>query len=417
MDVPRKSAARKRRIRRIILMVVIIGVAGGITYAVSRLEKADPGVEITTLLMDTVKRGTIPRQVRGLGVLVPEEIRWIPAATDGRVERILIKPGTTVTADTVIMELSNPTVVRDSLDADSQLKASEAELKRLEIHLQSEYLRQKAESAKVQSDYSQAKLQADTHEGLAKDGLIANLTAKLSRVNEQELANRNSIEKERLDIMTDSIKAQIAVQREQVDQRRALYQLRRGQLDALHVRAGISGVLQQVPVQEGEQVGPAAKLARVARPDKLKAELKIAETQTKDLELGQRTSVDTRTGIVIGYVSRIDPASENGTVKVDIRLEGDLPRGARPDQSVEGTIELERLEDILYVGRPVHGQENSTIGLFKYDPQTGRASRVQVRLGRSSVSTIEILEGLQLGDQVVLSDMSQWDGYERVRVN
>lgn len=416
MDIPRKSAARKRLIRRVTFGVVGAGVIVVITIVVSGLKPAAPSVDFATLWPDTVKRGPMVRQVRGLGTLVPEQIRWVPAISEGVVERILVQVGTAVKPDTVLVELSNPEIERDVVDAESQLRAAEAEYARLEVQVQSDLLRQQAEAARIQSEYSQAKLRADTEEGLAKQGLIAELTAKLSRVAEQELANRNKIEQQRLAQAAETIKATLAVQRAQVEQRRALYRLRKGQLEALQVRAGIEGVLQQLPIDlVGQRVSPGTNLARVSQPGKLKAELRIAETQARDVQLGQIAMIDTRNGIIPGRVSRTDPAAQNGTVTVDVALDGELPRGARPDLNVEGTIELERLDDVLYIGRPVSGQENSTIGLFKVDADRKGAGRVQVRLGRASVSTIEVLEGLQVGDQVILSDMSAWDAFDRIR--
>lgn len=416
MDIPRKSAARRRQIRRIAYGVVGVGVIVVISVGVSRLKPAAPSVDYGTLWPDTVKRGPMVRQVRGLGTLVPEQIRWVPAISEGVVERILVQVGTAVKPDTVLVELSNPEIERDVVDSESQLKAAEAEYARLEVQVQSDLLRQRAEAARIQSEYSQAKLRADTEEGLAAQGLIAELTAKLSRVAEQELANRNRIEQQRLTQAEETIKATLAVQRAQVDQRKALYRLRKSQLDALQVRAGIEGVLQQLPIDlVGQRVSPGTNLARVSQPGKLKAELRIAETQARDVLLGQVAMIDTRNGIIPGHVSRTDPAAQNGTVTVDVALDGELPRGARPDLNVEGTIELERLDDVLYIGRPVSGQENSTIGLFKVDPDRKGAGRVTVRLGRASVSTIEVLEGLQVGDQVILSDMSAWDAFDRIR--
>lgn len=417
MDVPRRSAVRKRRIRRILYGVAGVILIGAITLGVSRLKPAAPSVERATTLIDTVKRGTMLRQVRGLGTLVPEEIRWIPAVTQGRVERIIVKPGATVKAQTVIIELSNPELEQAALDAESQLKAARAEHTSLRIRLERQLLDQKATAATVRTDYNTAKLQAEVNEELAKQGLIPDLTLRVSRMRAEELAIRNQIEENRLSISGEETKALLAQQQETLEQRRAVYELRKSQLDALRVRPGIDGVLQVVQVQVGQQVTPGTNLARVADPTKLKAELKIAETQAKDILIGQPVSIDTRNGVVPGRVSRIDPSVQSGTRTVDAELEGDLPKGAVPDLSVDGTIQLEKLENILYVARPVHGQENSTVGLFKLDGDGRGAARVQVRLGRSSVITIEILEGLKEGDQVILSDTSQWDNNERIRLD
>jgi len=417
MDVARPDRARKRRIRRIIYVVLALAIIPVITLALARLKPAAPTVERATVWLDTVKRGSIPRNVRGLGTLVPEEIIWIPATTDGRVERRLVLPGTVLKPDTVILELSNPELEQALLDAEWKLKAAEADLANLRVKLESERLTQQAQAATVRSDYQQARLQADRDAELNRLGLLADLNTKLSRAKAEDLANRDKIEQKRLEIGLDAIRAQVAVQQSTVEQLRALRALRRSQVEALKVRAGIEGVLHQVPVEVGQRVTVGTNLARVAQPHKLKAELKIAETQAKDIQIGQKAEVDTRNGIILGRVSRIDPAVQQGTVTVDVRLEGELPPGARPDLSVDGTIEIETLVNVLYVGRPTFGQPNSTVGLFRLEPDGKHASRVQVKLGRSSVNNVEILDGLRLGDQVILSDMSAWDAYDRIRLN
>ncbi|MBZ5536340.1 MAG: efflux RND transporter periplasmic adaptor subunit [Acidobacteriia bacterium] len=417
MDIPRKSAARQRLIKRIIYITIAIILISATTVVLSRLKPAAPTVERATVWIDTVKRGPMLRQVRGLGTLVPEEIRWIPATTEGRVERRLIDPGTQVRPNSVLLELSNPTLVQVALDAEMQVKGAEARLADLRVTLQSQQLTQKAGAAQVEAEYKQAQLRADTDAELARQGLTADLNRQLSALAAEQLGNRNRIEKERLAISGDSIKAQLAVQQAEVERLRALADLKRQQVDQLHVRAGLEGVLQQVPVEIGQQVTAGTNLARVAEPRKLKAELKIAETQAKDVQIGQVASIDTRNGIISGHVVRIDPAVVAGTVTVDVKLEGALPDGARPDLSVEGTIELERLTDVVYVGRPVQGQAFSTVGLFKLVEDGKDAIRVPVKLGRSSVNTIEIVEGLQVGDQVILSDMSAQDRSDRIRLN
>ncbi len=419
MDIPRKSAARARKIRRILYLLASLLLIFLMTVGLSRLKPAAPTVERSTVWPDTVKRGSMLRQVRGIGTLVPEEIRWIPAANEGRVERILVLPGTPVKVDTVILELSNPELELEALDAEFQLKAAEAGYTDLKVKLESQHLDQQAAVAKVQAEYHQAKLQADRDEVLAKEGLAPDLTYQLSKVIAEELANRYKIEKQRLDISSESIQAQLAAQQVKVEQQRALFQLKRSQVEELRVRPGIEGMLQQVAVQVGQRVIPGlgTNLARVADQSRLKAEIKIAETQAKDIQIGQPATIDTRNGLIPGSVMRIDPAVLNGTVTVDVRLEGPLPKGARPDLSVDGTIELERLEDVLYVGRPAFGQEKSTVTLFKVIEDGKSAVRVQVKFGRSSVNTIEILEGVNVGDQVILSDMSAWDGHDRIRLN
>jgi len=417
MDIPRKTSSRRRHIKRALYILVAAGLITVITVGLSRLKPAAPTVERATVWIDTVKRGSMLRQVRGLGTLVPEEIRWIPAVTQGRVERIVVRPGAMVKADTVLLELSNPQVEQDALEADSQLKAAEAALTNLREQLKSQLMTQESVVASVQADYNTAKLELEVNEELAKQGLVPSLTLKRSRVRAEELANRYRIEQERYKILSSTINTQLAVQEAEVERRRALAQLRRTEVEALKVRARVDGVLQQLPVEVGQQVGPVTNLARVSDPRRLKAEIRIAETQAKDILIGQRALIDTRNGIIPGRVTRIDPASQNGTVAVDVALEGELPRGARPDLSVDGTIELERLEDVLYVGRPAFGQEKSTVTIFKLIEGGREAIKVQVKLGRSSVNTIEIVEGLQVGDQVVLSDMSAWDVVDRIRLN
>jgi len=417
MDIPRPTAARRRRIRRIIYVLLVLAAIPLITWALSRLKPAAPTVERATVWLDTVKRGPMLRNVRGLGTLIPEDILWIPATTDGRVEQRLALPGTWLKPDTVIFILSNPELQQTTLDAEWKLKAAEAESTNLRVKLQSERLNQQALAATMRSDYQQAKLQADRDAELNKLGLLANLNMALSRTKAEDLANRDQIEQKRLEIGTEAIQAQLAVQKATVEQLRALYQLKLSQVEALKVRAGVEGMLQQLQVDVGERVAIGTKLARVAQPKKLKAELKIPETQAKDIQIGQKAEIDTRNGIIAGRVSRIDPAVVSGTVTVDAKLEGELPQGARPDLSVDGTVEIEKLTDVLYVGRPTYGQTNSQVGLFKLEPDGKGAIRVQVKLGRSSVNTIEILEGLRVGDQVILSDMSAWDAYDRIRLN
>jgi HlyD family secretion protein len=417
MDIPRPDVARKRRLRRVMYGVAGIILVPLITWGLSTLKPAAPTVEKATVWTDTVKRGPMLIQVRGLGTLVPEEILWIPATTDGRVVRRFVLPGSPVTADTVVLELTNPELEQLALDAEWQLRAAQAQLNSLKAQLESQLLDQKAAAATVQSEYQQAKLNAEKDEELAKLGLGASLNVKLSKAKAEALTTRNSIEQQRLQVSSDSVKAQLDAQKARVEQLRALYELKRTQLDSLRVRAGAEGVLQELPVEVGQRVTAGTILAKVAQPTRLKAQLKIPETQAKDVQIGQVASIDTRNGIIPGSVMRVDPAVQNGTVTVDVKLEGALPKGARPDLSVDGTIEIERLRDVLYVGRPAFGQPNSTVGIFKLEAGGKEATRVQVKLGRSSVNTIEILSGLQLGDQVILSDMSAWDAFNRIRLN
>jgi HlyD family secretion protein len=417
MDIPRPGVARQKRIRRTLYGAMAAGAILLITLGLSRLKPAAPTVERATVWIDQVKRGPMLRQVRGLGTLVPEEIRWIPALTPGRVERIVTLPGTELKPDTVILELSNPELELEALDAESQLRAAEAQRTELKVRLRSQHLDQQAAAARVQAEFNQAKLRADADELLAQQGLLAEINYKVSRGTADELANRHRIEQERLAIADEAIQAQIAVQDAQVEQRRAFARLKRSQVQALRVRGGLAGMLQQVGVEVGQQVTPGTNLARVAQPEKLKAVIRIAETQAKDVQIGQVAAIDTRNGVVPGSVARIDPAVQNGTVTVDVALGGTLPKGARPDLTVDGTIELERLEDVLFVGRPAQGQPESLVGLFRLAADTGEASRVKVKLGRASVNTIEVVEGLKEGDQVILSDTSAWDAFDRIRLN
>jgi len=417
MDIPRPNVAKEKRKKRIIYSVVAVVVLVGITVGLSRLKPAAPTVDRNLVWVDTVKRGPMVRQVRGLGTLVPEEIRWIAARTQGRVDKIILRPGAIVETGTLILELANPDVESNAANAESQLRAAEAQLVNVSTQLQSGLLAAEANFARSKSAFETTKLRADVQQELFRDGLVSELELKLSQANANDAATTYEIEKKRYEFAKDSIKPQLAVQEAEVERLRSMSKLRRDELDALKVRASMAGVLSALPVEVGAQVGPGTNLARVADPTKLKAEVRIAETQAKDITIGQIASVDTRNGIVEGRVVRIDPAVQNGTVTVDVTLSGELPRGARPDLSVDGTIELERLDDVIFVGRPAFGQEKSTVGIFRLASEGGEASRVQVQLGRSSVNTIEILTGLQPGDRVILSDMSQWDANDRIRLN
>lgn len=419
MDIQRPaSVARKKKMKQVAFAVAGLLVIGLVSVVLARLKPAAPTVERATVWVDSVKRGDMLRQVRGLGTLVPvdEARRWIPASTQGRVERIVLRPGADVGPDTIVLELSDPLAMQLLDEAQQQFLAAEADLASLEAKLQTDRLNQRSVAATVEADFEQARLEKEVNEDLARDGLVSNLILKQSTVRADSLSTRNRLEQERVKVAEDNIRAQLKAQQARIDQLRSLVTLRREQVDKLRVRAGMHGVLEQVPVEVGQQVAPGTNLARVADPTRLKAELRIAETQARDLTIGQVASVDTRNGIIPGKVVRIDPAAQNGTVTVDVQLEGPLPRGARPDLSVDGTVELERLVNVLYVGRPAFGQEQSTVGLFKLDPATGEAARVQVQLGRSSVNTIEVMSGLADGDQVVLSDMSAWDQFDRIRL-
>lgn len=417
MDVPRKGAKRSRIIKRAIFVLLILVAIPLITYGLSKMKPAAPPVERSSVWIDTVKRGPMLRQERGLGTLVPEEILWIPAITEGRVEKLILRPGAQVNRNSVILEMSNPELTLAMNDFEWQVKAAEASLIDLKVKLQSQLLEQRAKLAQLQSELVQAKLKFERDEKLFQEGLTPDLTLQLSKATAEELKHRYELDKERLEISNQSIDAQLAAQQVQIDKLKAQYKLKKDQVDGLRIRAGTEGVLQEMTLQVGQRVTPGTILAKVAQPQRLKAELKIAETRAKDIIIGQLAIIDTRNGTVEGRVSRIDPAVVNGTVTVDVRIDGKLPDGARPDLSVDGTVEIERLSDVVFVGRPVFGQANSLVTLFRLDPGTKEASRIQVKLGRSSVNTIEILEGLRVGDQVILSDMSAWDAHNRIRLN
>jgi multidrug resistance efflux pump len=419
MDIARPDIKRQKRRRQIVGLVIGVALLGLVTVGVARLKPAAPEVERSTVWTDTVKRGPMLRQVRGLGSLIPSQefTRQIPAETEATVVRIRMLPGSQVKADSTLLEMSNPQVEQAALDARLQLKAAEAEYQSLRVKLQSDLMNQKAGAATVTADYSQAKLQSETDKALYDLGVISGLAYKASKGKADELTTRNNIEDERLSINQKAIESQMAEQQAKVDQMRALAELKQKQLDALKVRAGIDGVLVDLPLQVGQHVLPGAMLAKVVQPNHLIAELKIAETQARDIQIGLPSMVDTHNGTVPGTVMRVDPAVQNGTVTVDVQLTGELPKGARPDLSVDGTIDLERLENVLYVGRPAFGQENSTISLFKLDAAGNGAVRVPVKVGRASVNSIQIIEGLHEGDTVILSDMSRSDNTDRIRLD
>src|SRR5262245_38662207 len=417
MDIARPPEVLQRRRRRRIAVGVAIslGVIGA-TVALARLKPAAPTVDGGTLWIDTVKRGTIFRQVRGTGVLVPDDIRWITALTEGRVERVPARPGTVVEPDTVLLELSNPQTDQTALTADLDLKAARAQYEVLKADLERDLLAQRAAAATVDADAAQAIMDADANDAMAKEGLISAIIAKQTRLKADLNTARQKLEHSRLANSEQSVAARLEVQRAEVERRQTMATLRRNEDLGLKVRTGMAGVLQEVPVDVGQRIGPGTNLARVADPSRLRAQLQIAETQVKDVAVSQLAEIDTRSGIAKGHVVRIDPAAKNGTVTVDVVLDEELPRGSRPDMTVDGTIQLERMENILYVGRPAVGQEQAKTSLFKLTADGANANLTPVELGRSSVNTIEILRGLNVGDRVVLSDMSQWDGYERVRL-
>ncbi len=418
MDIARPEFKLQKRRRQIVLFAVGAVLVVAMSIGVMRLKPAAPSVERGTVWTDVVKRGSMLRQVRGPGSLMPvqEAVRQIPAETEATVVRIRVLPGTQVQADTVLLEMSNPQVEQAAIDAQLQLKAVEAEYKSLRVSLDSNLMTQKAGAATVNADYSQAQRQADTDKALYELGVISGLAYKSSKGRADELTTRNDLEGQRLAINKKAIETQLAQEQAKVDQARTLASLKQKQLGALRVRAGISGVLVDLPMQVGQHVQPGTMLAKVVQPEHLMAGLKIAETQARDVQFGEPASIDTHNGIIAGTVMRVDPAVQNGTVTVDVKLTGELPKGARPDLSVDGTIDLERLDNVLYVGRPAFGQENSTVSLFKLDADGKEAMRVPVKVGRESVNSIQIFEGLHEGDTVILSDMSRWDKTDRIRL-
>jgi multidrug efflux pump subunit AcrA (membrane-fusion protein) len=418
MDIARPEFKRQKLRRTIALAAVAIVVIAALTIFVWRLRPAAPSVERGTVWTDTVKHGSMLRQVRGPGSLVPtqEAVRQIPAETEATVVRIRVLPGSQVKADTILLEMSNPPAEQAAVDARLQLQAAEAEYQSFKVKLDSDLMTQRAGAATVNADYSQAKRQADTDKALFELGVISGLAYKSSQGKADELTTRNDLEEQRLVINRKAIETQLAQEQAKVDEARTLAELKQKQLDALKVRAGIDGVLVDLPLQVGQHVMPGAMLAKVVQPDHLMASLKIAETSARDVQFGEPAAIDTHNGIISGTVMRVDPAVQNGTVTVDVQLTSALPKGARPDLSVDGTIDLERLDNILYVGRPAFGQENSTISLFKLDADGKEAERVPVKVGRESVNSIQVFEGLHEGDTVILSDMSRWDKTDRIRL-
>lgn len=418
MDIARPEFKTQKRRRQAIIITVVVLALAAVSFGVMRLKPAAPTVERGTVWTDTVKRGPMLRQVRGLGSLVPtqESVRQIPAETEATVVRILMLPGSQVKANTILVEMSNPQTEQAAVDADLQYKAAEAEYQSLRMKLDSDLMNQKAGAATVHADHSQAQRQAETDQALYQLGVISGLAYKTSKDKADELTTRNDLEDQRLTANQRAIASQMAEQQAKVDQMKTLARLKQEQLDALKVRAGIDGVLVDLPLQVGQHVLPGVMLAKVVEPNHLMATLKVAETQARDVQIGEPASIDTHNGVIAGTVMRVDPGVQNGTVTVDVKLTGDLPKGARPDLSVDGTIDLERMDNVLYVGRPAFGQENSTISLFKLDPDGQGAVRVPVQVGRASVNSIQVIEGLHEGDTVILSDMSRWDKTDRVRL-
>ncbi len=415
VDIARPSQARKKRIKRILYAAVAVIAIGGISLGVSKLKPAAPTVDRAVVWIDAVKKGSMLRQVRGSGVLTPEDIRWIPAQTQGRVEEIVLRPGAQVKPDTVILVLSNPDLTQTVREAELAYRSAQAAYDNRKAELQSALLSEEASTASIESQYQQAVLDRDANEELYKEKLVPELTVKQKRSTADDLSNRLKVEQNRLKITREGMSSQLAPQEADVNQKKSAWDLSRQKLEDLKVKAGMTGTLTIIAVERGAQVAPGTNLARVANPNLLKAELRIAETQTKDIRIGQYAEIDTRNGTVKGHVSRMDPSSTGGTVGVDVSMDEALPAGARPDLSVDGTIQLEKLENIVYVGRPAFGQENSTVTIFKVQP-SGEAIATKVKLGRASVNTIEVVEGLSPGDSVILSDMSQYDAFDRVQL-
>jgi multidrug efflux pump subunit AcrA (membrane-fusion protein) len=419
MDISRPDLKAKKRRRQLVTIAIGLVVVAVVTFFVMRLKPASPTVDRSVVWTDTVKRGPMVVQVRGLGTLVPREdaIRQIPAQTEATVVRIRTLPGSIVKPDTILMELSDPQLSQEAIDAELSLKEARADLSNVQVKVQSDLMGQKSAAATVNADYQQAQRQARTDKSLYSLGVISGLAYNGSQGKADELTTREKLQEQTVDINEKAIDSQLAVQQAKVAQAQAIYQLKQQQLDALKVRAGIAGVLTDLPLAVGQHVTVGTMLAQVVQPNQLKAQLKIAETQARDILIGQPASIDTHNGLADGKVSRIDPAVQNGTVTVDVELVGPLPNGVRTDLSVDGVIDLERLKDVLYVGRPAFGSEKSTISLFRLDPDGKGASRVPVKVGSVSVNAIQVLAGLHEGDSVILSDMSRYDTTDRIRLD
>jgi HlyD family secretion protein len=405
--------------RRILYAVSALVVVVVITGALARLKPAAPSVDKATVWPDTVKRGAMLIDVRGLGTLVPETIDVISAPVDGVVKQRYLLPGTPVKTDTVIMDLTNPQLEQEVMDAQYQLRGAQATYEETKALLENQLMDKRTTAAGIRSQYQTADLQRQTQEELFKDGLTPELQMKTAEVQSAELKKQDELAEKEVETFQNSMESQLAVQEATIEQKKALYDLYSSQLQQMHVRAGIDGMFQELDVDVGQRVTQGTPLAKVTQPTKLKAQLKIAETQAKDVQIGQKAEVDTHNGIIKGTVERKDPSVINGTVTVDVKLEGTLPSGAVPDLSVEGTVEIERLTDVLYVGRPVHGEPNTQVGLFKVEgpwSDAKEAVRVQVELGKTSVSNVQILRGIDVGDTVILSDMSAYDAFDRIEL-
>ena len=416
MDFKREGIIRKKRIRQGSLFLLFLAVIGASTWGISRLEPAVPEVESASVWLGEAERGPMVIEVRGNGTLVPEEIRWVAASTNGRIEKIPVQPGSPVSADTVLAELYDPVLEQEAVNADLQVKIAVAELRDLRVEIENRELELRAQAASVQADYQQTRLEAERFEALAENGLVSDLDFRVLQITAEALRKRNDLEQQRLAMNPRSREARIAAKEAEIDQLRTLAELRRQQVEKLKVRAGINGVLQEISIEMGQQVQAGDILGKVAVPGRLKAELRIPETQIQNVSLGLPAVIDTRNALVSGRVARIDPAAREGTVTVDITLAEPRPEGSRPDQNIEGTIQIDRLEDVLKIRRPVLGQANSSIQLFKLTENATRAIRVPVKLGRSSVATIQVVEGLEEGDRVILSDTSEWNKFDTIKL-
>jgi len=416
MDIPRESSRRRRFLRRALFTVVIVGSLLAGTLGLRRLEPAAPTVDRSIKWTDRVKRGDMTRKVRGIGNLVPVSIRWTSPDTTGRVEKILVHPGTSVTKDTVILELSNPELELSCEEAKLNVKSAESRYDAKKVEIQQTILNLEAALAGANANYITAQLESEPNEELCERGALAPVQVKIGKIRVEQLAKLKELEEKRLEVQREFARTQMDVVEAELKQARALYELKQKQLDALHVRAGIDGVLEQVLVEEGQQVSPATNIAKVSDPTHLKAVLRIEQNQAREVKIGQPAEIDLRNSVLQGHVARIDPAVQEGSVSVDVVLDGPLPEGARPDLSVNGTIEIEKLTDVLYVGRPTFGQPGGTVTIFKLDPDKKGARRVPVTLGRGSVNTIEVIEGLEEGDEVIVSDMTEWADVDRIRL-
>lgn len=417
MDIPRPELRQRKRKRQLTYGAVVAAVVVLLVVGLAGLEPAAPSVARASVWIDTVREGEMLRQVRGPGRLVPREIRWVPAQTAGRVERVIVRPGAIVEPDTVLVEMSNTDLLQQTEERRFALEAAEADYADTVLRLKTLEFDQRAAVGVARAEYEGARLQAEAERELADTGIVSVIQYRRSELFAEQLRLKFEIEEERLGQFSATMDAQLTAQRARVDQARNAHERLVEQVKSLQVRAGLAGVLQEIQVEEGQRVELGANIARVARPDDLQAELRIPETQARHVQVGQHTDVDTRNGIIKGSVIRIDPAVQGGTVLVDIKLEGSLPQGARPDLSVDGTIEIERLAHAVYTGRPAYGQADSTITLFKVIENGEFAVRVPVQIGRTSVNAIEIVQGLKSGDQVILSDTSSWDDYERIRLD